>query len=312
MHEKQTKIIIAALTYEREQGLATLLNAVEKLNIVSHIALELLIVDNSPSHSAKAQLTEYAKAFRFPMHIKNVTERGIAHARNQVLEHALKSDAEYLLMIDDDEYPSQNWVTEMINAFDKFGGHVVIGPVRPIFDKPPSPWMIAGKHFSFGGYQDGEVLREGNTSNAAVKLDFLRAHSVRFNRQFDFTGGEDTCFFHELLKVGARITFAQHAIVNETIVAHRSTISWLLKRWMRTGNTDAYIRLLNTENRLFIFMEGIMRTMIGTFLMIASIAPLIFGYTSKFFDHLRITSRGMGYIGASLRIQYNEYRDLNR
>lgn len=306
------KIIIAALTYQREKGLETLLSEVEKLNVPSNFAIDVLIVDNSPLHTAKNQLHAHLHQSRFEFHIVSVPERGIAHARNQVLQFAVKSDAEYLLMIDDDEYPSQDWVIEMLHAFEKFDGHVMIGPVHPVFEKEPKQWMINGKYFSIDGYQDGEILTGGNTSNVAVKLSFLRTHAILFNRKFDFTGGEDTYFFSELLNSGAQIMFAQRALVYETIVKSRSTISWLIKRWTRTGNTDAYIRLLHSQSHIRIFLEGISRTIIGILLMIIAIVPLIFGQPDNFFKCLRITSRGIGYLSAALRLQHNEYKDVTR
>ncbi|MCJ2091517.1 hypothetical protein MKK67_03185, partial [Methylobacterium sp. J-072] len=46
-------------------------------------------------------------------------------------------------------------------------------------------------------------------------------------------GGEDTFFFHALLRAGHKIAWAPDAIVYDSIPAHRMRVRWLLARWPR-------------------------------------------------------------------------------
>ncbi len=56
-------------------------------------------------------------AYRWPL--KTVIEeeaRGIAEVRNRLVAEALESGAQFIAMIDDDEWPEENWIDELLHA----------------------------------------------------------------------------------------------------------------------------------------------------------------------------------------------------
>ena len=59
---------------------------------------------------------------------------GISHARNRGVAEA-KGD--FVAFIDDDELPAPNWLESLLLTQRTYRADVVLGPVRPVFDRPP-------------------------------------------------------------------------------------------------------------------------------------------------------------------------------
>ena len=100
------KVAVAIPTFRRPRGLERLLTALAQLE--TSAGVEIVVADNDAA-ATKAPISARRSrpliAGRSTSIIAN--ERGIAQARNALVEHVLgHSDAEFVAMLDDDEWPS--------------------------------------------------------------------------------------------------------------------------------------------------------------------------------------------------------------
>jgi hypothetical protein len=64
---------------------------------------------------------------------------------------------------------------------------------------------------------------------------------VRFDDRYALIGGDDTQFTRRLHAAGARLVWANDAIVVDQVPEERATARWLVRRHRRTGMTTALI-----------------------------------------------------------------------
>src|SRR6185312_15855107 len=70
-----------------------------------------------------------APSYPWPLRAVIEEHRGIAQARNRLVGEALKSDAQFLAMIDDDEWPEPGWIREFLKAQRITGADVLQGSI---------------------------------------------------------------------------------------------------------------------------------------------------------------------------------------
>src|SRR5690606_28056924 len=121
------------------------------------------------------------------------------------------------------------------------GADAVLGPVQAGYRADAPKWMRLGDFHSTRPVWVAGRIRTGYTCN--VLLD-MRAPSIA-GRRFDLTlgqsGGEDTQFFTAVTDAGGRIEFAPTAVLAEPVPARRASLSWLMKRRFRSGQTHGRI-----------------------------------------------------------------------
>ncbi len=304
------KITLAALTYNRPQGLAALIAGIAAIKCPDGVTLSVVIVDNSPDQTAKAMI-EAAKT-PFSLTYLHCAEKGLTPARNTALAAALGAKADAIGFIDDDEVPGPDWLIAHLAALT--AADVSVGRVRATYQDPPANWIRRGGFHEIGGFARHQPMSFGYTSNVLMRLAPVRKLSLRFDDRFSLTGGEDTHFFQCLLRAGCRIVFAPDAVVVESIVPSRAQIGWLWRRWRRTGQTNASIRLIwnGPHDRAVCLAGGVLRLGIG--LTAATIA--LPAWTVGRFDiparALRIAARGLGFIDGAVGHQTEEYRVVTR
>lgn len=311
------RTVVAAATFNRPAGLERLLDGLEALSFTGDAPeLSILIVDNSPEANARQLVEERATTYRWRLVYAHQPERGIAQVRNLALDRASELGADRMAFIDDDEWPAPDWLDRMTRLADETGATVVLGAVQGEFEGEHRRWMRDGGFFDITRYEEGAELDFGNTSNVLFDLSFIRRHGIRFDLRFALTGGEDTLFFEEVQAKGGTIRFCRSGIVFETIVPSRSRAGWLVKRWCRTGNTDGRIILHKrpgVATRVFeVFGGGATRFAVGAGLLVLKSPLVLVGKAHVPAEHLRVASRGVGYMMSAFGRAIEEYRVMNR
>jgi glycosyltransferase involved in cell wall biosynthesis len=162
--------------------------------------------------------------------------RGISAARNTAVQHA--GDADFIAFIDDDEWAEPGWLAELLQTQERTGAQVVVGPVIPAFEEAPPPgWWAKGRFLAAPTYPPDKQLDFGYSGNALVHKSVLQPAEAPFSERFGLLGGEDTHFFMRVYLNGGKIVWAADARVHESIPAARMSVSWLLRREYRRGNT---------------------------------------------------------------------------
>ena len=179
----------------------------------------------------------------------------------------------------------------------------------PAFEEiqPPS-WFAKGRFLAEQTHRQDEQLDFAYTGNALVHRSVLEPAGAPFSERFGLLGGEDTHFFMRVYLKGAKIVWAADARVHESIPAARMSVSWLVRREYRRGNTlSLCLRELEDSwaRRLKRVVHGLVRLGQGAALVVA--AP-VFGRQTLVRGFQR-AAFGAGLITGLGGHAYQEYRD---
>ncbi|MBC3862316.1 glycosyltransferase [Undibacterium jejuense] len=231
-------ISICICTFRRPLLLQRLLTAVFAQNY-NQECLEVIVVDNDVHRSAIPVLNEFKKQFHDRLTVLELGESNISLARNAAIGVAR---GEWVVMVDDDECPAQDWLHYLLATQASFNADVVFAPVLPEYAEGVPPWIIKGQFFDrrrpvSGTPIDDKDARSGNVLVRKSFLDQLRTSSGAgpFDPSFGKTGGEDSMLFRQLHARGACMVWCDEAPVTEIVPVDRATASWLLQRSFRTG-----------------------------------------------------------------------------
>lgn len=301
------RVSLVVLTYRRPDDLAALLPALEDHLGEFSEDLEILVIDNDDSASARGIVDDFASA-----RVRYVHEPapGIAHARNRALDETAGS--RLLVFIDDDERPTPGWLSSMLATYSATSPAGVTGPLYPDYEVSPDPWLVAGGFFVRKNYPAGHLMPAAGTGNLLLDLDQVRRHQLRFDERFGMTGGSDTLFTRTLIRAGGRIVWAPGAGLVDKVPASRMTRQWVLNRQFRFGNTWSRTSLELarpgrshglTRGRLTLqgsarVAYGVLRLAQGT--LQRSVNPRARG--------LRAIYRGAGMVAGAWGSVYQEYR----
>ena len=71
-------------------------------------------------------------------------------------------------------------------------------------------------------------------------------------------GGEDTAYFSEFRSAGGRLAYAPQALITEEVPPNRASLSWLLKRRFRFGQTHGMLLLTSGATDLAARIKNIL------------------------------------------------------
>jgi succinoglycan biosynthesis protein ExoM len=230
------RVAICICTFRRCELLRDALAGLARLKFqkMTTPEIEIIVVDNDPSGSAK----EICESSANPFPLRHVVEpaRGIVHARNRALAEAGLVD--FIAFLDDDEVPSEAWLDELLAAQVRFGADVVSGPVLPSYAIGVAAWVKRGGFFDRPERETGSSLEFCSTNNVLIRSNVF-GRVPRFDDRFQLTGGEDTQFFLRVRRAGCSIVWSREAIVCETVPKERARFSWILRRGYQSGNSWA-------------------------------------------------------------------------
>ena len=131
-------VSIVIPTQRRPAGLTTAVRSTFAQAGVDLARLELVVVDNDETPSARAAAEALAAEAQFPVLYVHEPEPGVANARNAALAHA---SGAFIAFLDDDEEAPAGWLKALLDAQARFDGDVVFGPVRGRAPAWPTPGM---------------------------------------------------------------------------------------------------------------------------------------------------------------------------
>jgi succinoglycan biosynthesis protein ExoM len=203
--------------------------------------VEIVVVDNDPAMSAKASCDDF-RARHPEVELRYVldTGPGVAAARNRCL---MEATGEWVTFIDDDEYVDAAWLVELIQVQEEYHADAVLGPVLPAFaGTAPVPRDLIGAYMRTR-HRTGGVIgwREARTGNVLLRRSLVKRVGL-FDPSFGPTGGEDTAFFAMAWRAGAKLVWADRAIVFETTGPERMSRRWLCRRSF--NGARSYVRVL--------------------------------------------------------------------
>lgn len=230
------RVAIGVLTFLRPVGLRRLLEHLVALRVPDDVMVRVVVVDNDPERSAEPVVAEFADQ---PIDVYYVCEstRGITPGRNRTVAEARAWGADHVCCIDDDEWPADDWLTQLLATQVATGADVVTGPVLPVFDEPPPAWVIQGGFFDRPRYPHNSEIGYATTSSVLMDMELFDGWDEPFDHDFGLSGGSDTHLFAQLKDRGCTIVWSDTALVYEAIPASRVDTRWILRREYRRGQT---------------------------------------------------------------------------
>ena len=172
--------------------------------------------------------------------------QGNCHAINAAFETALATfpAATKLLMIDDDEIASPEWLERMVSAAEVTGADLVGGPVLPDFDDDLKRGLRRHPAFRPAYDESGPVPIIYGCGNCLItRAVFERLADPAFDLKFNFLGGGDTDFFVRCRQAGMKFHWAADAVITETVPRSRTNPGWLVVRGLRIGAINYHIEV---------------------------------------------------------------------
>jgi len=204
----------------------------------------ILVADNDDTAAAREAILGGAGAARGRLAYVHAPGRNVSLARNAALRAARERGVTHLAFLDDDETAGEGWLDALWARMEESGAQAVLGPVDAVYDAQAPGWMRALRpHDTRPAGRPGAPLRTGYGGNVLIHVAHPVFAGAEFDPAFGREGGEDTAFFAAAVARGAVLAYAPAARAAEAVPPERATLSWLLRRRLRAGQTHAQVLL---------------------------------------------------------------------
>lgn len=308
MGGRGVRVAICVATWRRPEWLGELLESVGRLRFDRRQADPVVIVvDNDVGGSAAPVVAQARAAIPWEIHYTLEPRRGISYARNRAVALAREQGADFVAFVDDDELVEADWLDALLDVQARYGADVVTGSVLPRYTPGVPGWAVRGRFFERPRHATGTVVDFAATNNTLVAMRVFDRHEAPFDPRFGLTGGGDTHFFMRARLAGARIVFANEAVVEDRVPPERACARWILQRAYREGNAIVWCeRDLQSGRRWAVprLVKSVGRIVQGVVLL----APSGFAGRAGIVRSCARIMRGAGALSATLGVRYHEYR----
>ena len=225
MTSQPIAVVVGVCTCKRPTMLRACLDSLAAQSLPIDIAMQIVVVDNEPAPNNQAGVEAFAATSPFPVHYVHQPKRGIAAARNAILDKAMALGADQIAMLDDDETADERWIADlMVEEYRDVpvlvGNHIPQYPdPRPFWAPEKEPKMSV----------EGATARYLRTGNVRFSTALLRA-GLRFDEVLGLTGGEDQRFFTDAKRLGFEARSTNRAATYEAVHSERMTYRFMLDR----------------------------------------------------------------------------------
>ncbi len=245
---------VCVCTYQRPVWLGRLLGDLGRQETKGRFSFEIVVGDNDAAESGRAVTSKWTA--KSPVRIIYCVEprRSISYVRNQTLAHA-SGDA--IVFIDDDEFPSDDWLFNLFQTWQQTGVAGVLGPVRPWFDENAPLWVRKGGFYDRPEHPTGFVMdwSECRTGNVLFDRRIIAGIDPVFRPEFA-TGSGDVDFFRRTMAEGHEFIWCNEAVVHEYVPLKRCKRGVLLSRALLRGQNS----FRHPEGRAKRVLKGIVAT----------------------------------------------------
>jgi succinoglycan biosynthesis protein ExoM len=291
------RVVIAIPTFRRPKNLQRLLEALARLETDADITV--LVADNDAEHQDGMKLCAgLAPQYRWPLRAVLAKERGIAQARNTLVAEALRDPKPaFIAMIDDDEWPHPQWISQFLAVQSATGADVLQGSIL-FGDKSGVTPDIRRTSGPIAMLQGAGNLLLSRARLAAMTPPW-------FDPAFALTGGEDRDFFLRLQAEGARFAWADQARTYGDVPESRANLGWALKRAYSIGNSDMWVLLKHRPGAATCLVETAKIT--AALLLSLPLAVILAFNPNRRLGPLTKLFRAAGKLTAMAGWRYNEY-----
>lgn len=228
-------ISVCICTFKRPEMLARVLDGVLSQVPDSAFTFEIVIVDNDKMRSAEELVHKYQKSGQCKIIYDCEPEQGIPLARNRTIRNA---SGNFIATIDDDEFPTGNWLSKLYQCIKDYNADGVLGPVLPHFPADAPEWLKKSGLCDRPRNITGSPItgRDLRTGNVLFQRNVFEKDDIWFDPARGLTGGSDGEFLSRQIKRGRKFVWCDEAIVFEKVPEERWPAAFYLKRNFRIGS----------------------------------------------------------------------------
>jgi glycosyltransferase involved in cell wall biosynthesis len=216
--------------------LKRLLDELNRQETGGEFTYSIVVADNEEEKSGEAVVAEARLTSKVAIRYCIEPRRSIALARNKVVENA---EGDFIALIDDDEFPSPNWLLKLFETCRENKVDGILGPVKPHFNQTPPSWVEKSRLYDRRVYATGTPVnwREARTGNVLLKRRVFEGDSTPFRPEF--RAGEDHDFFRRKMEQGYTFVWSADAKVFEVIPTARWKRMYFVRKSLLQGATAA-------------------------------------------------------------------------
>lgn len=227
-------ISVCVCTYKRPVLLKHLLEKLNEQETGGCFTFSIVVVDNDHTESGRQVVDEFIAATFLEVRYCIEPRQNIALARNKAIANGT---GDFIAFIDDDEFPTVEWLRTLFTVLTQYEVAGVLGPVRPYFRHEPPEWVRKGNFFDRPTYMTGYRIGawEARTGNVLFARSILDGLACPFRPEFG-TAGEDIDFFRRMMAKGDIFIWSHEAIVYEVVPPDRCTKRYLVRKALLRGS----------------------------------------------------------------------------
>ena len=226
MNNGQPEIVVIGLcTCKRPQMLRNCIASLVVQSVPEGCAVQVVVVDNDEQGGARSVVESFVDVSPYPVHYVHEPVRGIARARNAILNKAEALGANWIAMLDDDEVAAPNWLQQLMVA-EYRSAPILIGRVTMVYPEERPFWAPEERSRPLDEGAPAKYLRTGNVR---FRADIARS-GLRFDERLDLAGGEDQRFFATAKLMGYEARQTDRAVTYETAHVSRLTYGYQVGR----------------------------------------------------------------------------------
>ena len=243
--DRSIGIVVCIPSFRRPHHLRLTLQSLAGQRTARRFAV-VIVENDAARREAVPVAIEFLWAGKIPGLCVVEPRQGNCQAINAAFETALANfpAASKLLMIDDDEVASPEWLEAMVSTAEATGADLVGGPVLPEFDDDLKRGLRRHPAFRPAYEESGPVPIIYGCGNCLVtRRVFETLADPAFDLKFNFLGGGDTDFFVRCRQAGMKFHWAADAVITETVPLSRTNPGWLVLRGLRIGAINYHIEV---------------------------------------------------------------------
>lgn len=237
---RSIEAVVCIPTFRRPDWLERTIKSV--LDQETPFGFALVVVDNDAAKAEGfARASQVLAASSLPHRLFVEANQGNCHAINRAFTEAQAAfpEAEFFLMIDDDEMAMPGWLAAIVAVAKQKNADVVGGPVLRQFEVPVSD--AVARHplfFSIDGVTRPVDQIHGSGNCLIRRRVFDQMPAPPFDVTFNFLGGGDMEFFTRCRRAGLTTWWCEQAVIHEFVPAERVSAGFLTRRSLRTGSIN--------------------------------------------------------------------------
>lgn len=302
-------LLIAVITCKRPIWLNRLLECLQQQRFADDLNISILVVDNAVDHETKNVANKHIDG-RIKVRYEIETKPGIVFARNKCISEAITHNADYLVFIDDDEWPrDSSWVLDLVKTCRDTDADIVTSHVISVDKNLEQNWATSVL-YPPPTMKNHERVDVFYTNNLLLSKRVFKGMAPCFDNRFAMTGASDYHFSLRCKKAGF-ICLYTNAPVIEELPESRANVKWFCKRGFRSGIGYTRAHLFEEQLGLAILRSI---TFFGVRLLrgvVTLIKALLRRDKGTFVDGLFRVCSAWGTLVGLFGVKHNEYSQIH-